>query len=523
MFKSKVKLFICFFISFLILISTNSAWAEGNMQDYSLSADLEEWTFHNGRNHAQINIFQEGAKLYVSQLKKGVLVKTWTESADAFKTFILGNVSEEDTNNFSNEYSINLYHKKYWVNTLIKGSVLTKDVANKSIKLKAKVYQIANSSISLVLPSGVELKEGINLQATIKTKNIDDASVVKETQFNLPIDGKETILRDDWGDQKLLDPEEDLSYLDNDYRDSIKLVGEDQNHKISLTLKDGSSENFIVSTQGNYVDGIKIVLTMENEPPQPNPPTPPQPNPQPEPSPQPYIPEKDKDLHSSSDHHWIPVVHGQNDIEKGIHYIYIYGYEDKTIRPEGKLTRAEAVAMLLRLVGEDLSNKAKLDFVDTPSAWYNGALNAAMKKKLLIADGNRLRPNDPITRGEFAYALSKVDSMNDAKAPYMDIRGHVFEEAINQEYGNGRIKGYPDGTFKPDNNLTRAEAATLLNNFAKRRVTKSGLIYVKDKVKVFPDIDESHWAYYEIVEAGHTHRYERPSHTLDETWIEILE
>lgn len=258
----------------------------------------------------------------------------------------------------------------------------------------------------------------------------------------------------------------------------------------------------------------------------PNPPTPPVP-PQPQPQPQP-VPDSSNDGLPGIKFHEpvesIPVyVHRQEEIEKGIHYIYIYGYEDKTIRPEGKLTRAEAVAMLLRLVGADLSNKSKLDFVDTPSAWYNGALNAAMKKKLLIADGNKLRPNEPITRGEFAYALSKMDSMNDAKAPYRDIRGHVFEDAINQEYGNGRIKGYPDGTFKPDNNLTRAEAATLLNNFARRRVTQAGLVKVKDKVKVFPDIDESHWAYYEIVEAGHTHRYERPSHTLDETWVEILE
>lgn len=525
MLKSKVKLFICFFISFLVLISSNSVFASDQVANqYALSADLEEWTFHNGRSHAQINIFQEGANLYVTQLKKGVPVKTWTESADAFKTFILGNVSEDDTNNFSYEYSVNFYHKKYWVNTLIKGSVLTKDVAKKSINLKAKVYQIANSTVSLVLPNGVELKEGTSLQATITTKNIDDKNKKKTTTFNLPIDGKETILRDDWGNQKLLDPEEDLSYLDNDYKDSIKLVGEDQNRKISLTLKDGSSENFIVSTQGDYVHGIKVVLTREGEArpePEPQPPVPPQPQPQP-------IPDSPNDGLPGIKFHEpvesIPVyVHRQDEIEKGIHYIYIYGYEDKTIRPEGKLTRAEAVAMLLRLVGEDLSNKSKLDFVDTPSAWYNGALNAAMKKKLLIADGNKLRPNEPITRGEFAYALSKMDSMNDAKAPYRDIRGHVFEDAINQEYGNGRIKGYPDGTFKPDNNLTRAEAATLLNNFARRRVTQAGLVKVNDKVKVFPDIDESHWAYYEIVEAGHTHRYERPSHTLDETWVEILE
>lgn len=528
MLKSKVKLFICFFISFLILISSNSVFAsEQDANQYALSADLEDWTFHGGRGHSGIEVFSPDASLYVAQLKRGSVEKIWAKPASSFTTFSLGNVSDvfqDGINERPYEYAINFFHKKNQVNTLIKGSVLTKDVANKKIKLKAKVYQIANSTVSLVLPKGVELKGDTNLQATITTKNIDDKNKTKTTTFSLPIDGKETILRDDWGDQKLLDPEDDLSYLDNDYVKSIKIVGEDQKREISLTLKDGSSENFIVSTQGDYVHGIKVVLAREGEArpePEPQPPVPPQPQPQP-------IPDSPNDglpgikFHESVES--IPVyVHRQEEIEKGIHYIYIYGYEDKTIRPEGKLTRAEAVAMLLRLVGEDLSNKSKLDFVDTPSAWYNGALNAAMKKKLLIADGNKLRPNEPITRGEFAYALSKMDSMNDAKAPYRDIRGHVFEDAINQEYGNGRIKGYPDGTFKPDNNLTRAEAATLLNNFARRRVTQAGLVKVKDKVKVFPDIDESHWAYYEIVEAGHTHRYERPSHTLDETWVEILE
>ena len=242
----------------------------------------------------------------------------------------------------------------------------------------------------------------------------------------------------------------------------------------------------------------------------PQPPTPPQPKPtEPE---KPiggffYIyPDKEKD-----------------NMEEGIHYIYIYGYKDKTIRPEGLVTRAEAMAMLLRLSREDLSNEKKLNFIDTPSAWYNGVLNAAMKKKLLIADGNKLRPNAPITRGEFAYALSKVDSANNAKAPYQDIKGHIFERAIDQEYGNGRIDGYLDGTFKPDGHLSRAEAVKLLNSFAKRKVSDSGLVHVRDKVKVFPDIDKNHWAYYEIVEAGHTHRYRRPFNSLDETWIEILE
>lgn len=242
----------------------------------------------------------------------------------------------------------------------------------------------------------------------------------------------------------------------------------------------------------------------------PQPPTPPQP--------QPTEPEK-----PIGGFFYIYPDKEKDNMEEGIHYIYIYGYKDKTIRPEGLVTRAEAMAMLLRLSREDLSNEKKLNFIDTPSAWYNGVLNAAMKKKLLIADGNKLRPNAPITRGEFAYALSKMDSANNAKAPYQDIKGHIFEKAIDQEYGNGRIDGYLDGTFKPDGHLSRAEAVKLLNSFAKRKVSDSGLVHVRDKVKVFPDIDKNHWAYYEIVEAGHTHRYRRPFNSLDETWIEILE
>ncbi|UHR03410.1 S-layer homology domain-containing protein [Peptoniphilus sp. GNH] len=266
----------------------------------------------------------------------------------------------------------------------------------------------------------------------------------------------------------------------------------------------------------------------------PNPPTPPQPPTPPTPPPQPPIPPMPPQPPTP------PIPHIPNrgglivrpyigrrsdsvEMEEGIHYIYIRGYEDKTIRPEGRVSRAEAVTMILRLAGKDLSNKKKLDFVDTPSGWYNGALNKAVELNMLLADGKKLRPNAPMTRGEFAYALSILDTKNDAKSPYPDIRGHKFEDAINQEYGNGRIDGYLDGTFKPDDYLSRAEAAKLLNHYAKRKVSESGLRLVKDKVKVFPDIDASHWAYYEIVEAGHTHRYRRPLNSLDETWIEILE
>lgn len=138
----------------------------------------------------------------------------------------------------------------------------------------------------------------------------------------------------------------------------------------------------------------------------------------------------------------------------------------------------------------------------------------------LNKDGD-FRPNEPITRGEFARALFFIDKKNDKVAPFADVKGHVYEEAINQAYGNDRIKGYPDGTFKPDATITRAEAATILNNYADRNVTFKGIVEVHKDVVKFTDINESHWAYYEIMEAANTHEYQREQGTIPETWLEI--
>ena len=212
------------------------------------------------------------------------------------------------------------------------------------------------------------------------------------------------------------------------------------------------------------------------------------------------------------------------DWEIGRHYKYLYGYPDGSVHPEGQITRAEAAGLIARLAELDLSNKAKPNFKDTPSRWYNSAINVMVAKDLMFADKNgNFRPNEPITRGEFARALYYIDKKNNVVAPFADVKGHEFEAAINQAYGNGRIAGYPDGSFRPDAYIQRAEAARMLNQYADRSVSLEGMAGVKKDVIRFTDINESHWAYYEVMEAANTHDYRRAKGTLPETWVRIIQ
>ena len=216
-------------------------------------------------------------------------------------------------------------------------------------------------------------------------------------------------------------------------------------------------------------------------------------------------------------------VEPAKEMETGRHYRYLYGYTDKTVRPEGNITRAEAAALIARLAGLDMSDKSKPNFADTPSRWYNSAINITVKMNLMLADkdGN-FRPNEAITRAEFARALYFVDKKNDKVAPFADVKGHVYEDAINQAYGNGRINGYPDGTFRPDAKIQRAEVARILNQYANRGTTLEGMAGVKKDLIQFTDITPNHWAYCEVMEAANNHDYQREKGTQAETWLRIL-
>lgn len=194
---------------------------------------------------------------------------------------------------------------------------------------------------------------------------------------------------------------------------------------------------------------------------------------------------------------------------------YLAGYPDNTIKPEGNMTRAEAVATLVRLErlknkdGRSLQDKDKSPYSDVKDGdWYKKYINFAYHQGWLEEKaGEKFYPDRPITRGELAQLISHVDKKNSAPASFDDVRGHKYEAAINQAYANGRIKGYEDGSFRPDGKIKRAEVATMLNHLYDRRPDKSFIDKHSNIITSFNDLDKNYWGYYELVEAFEAHEY----------------
>ena len=239
------------------------------------------------------------------------------------------------------------------------------------------------------------------------------------------------------------------------------------------------------------------------------------PEPKPEPKPQPQPKAEKKTYFSFSS------VKPIEEIYK--HIEYLSGYPDFSVRADANVKRAEAVTMLVRLKGYTIEENYKEIYKDVKEKdWYSKYILTAYREGILEEkEGENFRPNDNMTRAELAQLISHVDKNNSAKAPFTDIEGHKYIEAINKSYGNNRIKGYPDNTFIPDQEITRAETVTMLNNLFDRKVRERGLKEVE--VKKYIDLDKNHWAYYEIIEASHTHEYKTiEGEGTEEEWIRII-
>ena len=232
----------------------------------------------------------------------------------------------------------------------------------------------------------------------------------------------------------------------------------------------------------------------------------------------------------------VPTPQPRPDIEVGIlirpleqkvepnvetHIAYIKGYPDNTVKPEGNITRAEAVTMLVRLKGYPLIEAREIFKDVEKDKWYSTYIYAAYRQGILEEKkGENFRPDEKITRGELAQLINHIDKKNDAKAPFTDIEGYKYQKAIDQNYGNKRILGYPDNTFKPDAEITRAETAAMLNRLFERSVKEEGLKNVK--IHEFKDLkDKNYWAYYKIIEAANGHDFVRQSNKIDEEWKDI--
>ncbi len=203
------------------------------------------------------------------------------------------------------------------------------------------------------------------------------------------------------------------------------------------------------------------------------------------------------------------------------HYAYLLGYEDGTVRPNGSISRAEVATVLFRLLKDDVrmqnltKDNAYSDVSDT--AWYAAAVSTLSKMGVISGypDGT-FRPNAPITRAEFAAMIARFDeTAKSADTPFTDISGHWAENAIGKAYGNGWVEGSSKTVFSPESNLTRAETATLLNRVLHRLPEKESDLLANQIA--WPDNPETFWGYLAIQEATNSHEYERKADGVHET------
>lgn len=189
---------------------------------------------------------------------------------------------------------------------------------------------------------------------------------------------------------------------------------------------------------------------------------------------------------------------------------YIAGYPDGTFKPGKEVTRAEAVRMFVSLVnnGKELPKNPTTKFKDANNKWYSDEINFAVSKGFIsgYSDGT-FKPNQGITRAEFAQMIAVfVKDGYPGSSNFKDVKGHWASNAIDQLYGNKTIKGFPDGTFKPNQKLTRAEAVTVLNSVFGRNTKATSFANVNtSSLRKFSDVPMSHWAYYEIIDASNGH------------------
>ena len=204
------------------------------------------------------------------------------------------------------------------------------------------------------------------------------------------------------------------------------------------------------------------------------------------------------------------------------HYSYLIGYSDGTVRPNGRITRAEVATIFFRLLTDDARQRnwsSENNFSDVSAdKWYNNAVSTLCHMGVLggYSDGT-FRPNAPITRAEFAkIAVSFAQANGSAVYSYFtDVKTtDWFAPYVTAAKDSGLIEGYSDGSFKPENRITRAEACAIVNRVLGRKPSKN---HMKISGRIdWPDCTTADWFYEAIMEATNSHTYQMGKRV--ETW-----
>ena len=206
------------------------------------------------------------------------------------------------------------------------------------------------------------------------------------------------------------------------------------------------------------------------------------------------------------------------------HYAYVIGYLDGNVRPNANVSRAETATIFFRLLKSDIRDGnliADNGFSDVSDGqWHNKAISTMAK--LGIVKGRRADRFDPdasITRAEFAAICARFNTKPvENSGSFSDISGHWAENEIERAAAFGWISGYPDGTFRPDARITRAEAMTMINRVLCRMPqSESDLL---DSMVTWPDNKPSDWHYLAVQEATNSHDFDRKGE-VGESWTKL--
>ena len=227
-----------------------------------------------------------------------------------------------------------------------------------------------------------------------------------------------------------------------------------------------------------------------------------------------------------------PTVEIEDDDALGLnttdHFAYIVGYGNGEVRPQNNITRAEVATIFFRLLTDDVrdENLTKTNRYSDVAAtsWYNTAVSTLSSMGIITGypDGT-FRPNAAITRAEFAAIAARFDSNGDkTAAKFSDIANHWAKDEISIAYNNGWITGYPNGTFGPQRDITRAETMTLVNRVLNRQPeTEDDLL---PNMTVWTDnANPNAWYYLAVQEATNSHYYKFKTNSKYEKWTELRE
>lgn len=213
-------------------------------------------------------------------------------------------------------------------------------------------------------------------------------------------------------------------------------------------------------------------------------------------------------------------------LNKEIHFNYVIGYTDGTIRPNNDISRAEVATIFFRLLTDEAREQYTTtagNFTDVKAGmWCNRAIATLTNMGIIkgYTDGT-FQPNKSITRAELATIIARFAKLDVNTKTFSDINGHWAQKNIELAAGNGWINGYEDGTFRPNNNITRAETFAMINRVLDRQTESVSDLLPTSEMNMWSDnLNENAWYYKDVQEATNYHKCDRVGDSVYEKWTE---